>query len=239
MGIIQGTEYYISKRVGKAVMDYGLLAEGDKVAVAVSGGKDSLTLLRLLLDRKAFVPIRYEVVALHVDLGYPRSVSAKLEKYFRKLKVEYRIIKSQALKKTEKSRINCFWCSWNRRKELFILADKLGCTKIALGHHMDDIIETVLLNLFFQGEISGMSPKQELFKGKITLIRPLAYVEEHLIERFAKEQKLGHDTCKCPRYFTSNRTRMGEIIRQLEKVCPDVKKNIYRSLTRVKKDYLL
>ncbi|MCK9604444.1 MAG: tRNA 2-thiocytidine(32) synthetase TtcA, partial [Candidatus Omnitrophica bacterium] len=156
MGILQGTEYYISKRMGKAIMDYKMLADGDKIAVAVSGGKDSLTLLRLLRDRKAFVPIKYDLVALHIDMGYPKSISKKLEKYFKKLKVEYRIIKSDVLKKTEKSKINCFWCSWNRRKELFISANKLGCTKIALGHHMDDIIETVLLNLFFQGEISGM-----------------------------------------------------------------------------------
>ncbi|MDD5115909.1 MAG: ATP-binding protein [Candidatus Omnitrophica bacterium] len=239
MGTLQGTEYYISKRMGKAIMDYKMLAEGDKIAVAVSGGKDSLTLLRLLLDRRVFVPINYEVLALHIDMGYPRSISAKLERYFKKLKVGYKIIKSEALKKTDKSRINCFWCSWNRRKELFLAADRLGCTKIALGHHMDDIIETVLLNLFFQGEISSMVPKQELFKGKIKLIRPLAYVEERLIERFAKEAGLGYDTCACPHSVNSNRSRMSRIIRQLEKVCPDVKKNIFRSVKRIKKEYLL
>ena len=236
---MQGTEYYISKSMGKAIMDYKMLSSGDKIAVAVSGGKDSLTLLRLLLDRKVFVPIKYEVIALHVDMGYPKSISAKLEKYFKKLKVEYQIIKSDVLKKTEKSKINCFWCSWNRRKELFIAANKLGCTKIALGHHMDDIIETILLNLFFQGEISSMAPKQELFKGKITLIRPMAYVEEHLIKCFAKETKLGHDTCVCPHSITSKRNMVGKIIRQLGKACPDIKKNIFRSLKRIKKDYLL
>jgi tRNA 2-thiocytidine biosynthesis protein TtcA len=239
MGTLQGTEYFISKSMGKAIMDYKMLADGDKIAVAVSGGKDSLTLLRLLLDRKVFVPIKYEVMALHIDMGYPKSISTKLEKYFKKLKVEYKIIKSDVLKKTGKSKINCFWCSWNRRKELFIAANKLGCTKIALGHHMDDIIETVLLNLFFQGEISSMSPKQKLFKGKIILIRPLAYVEEYLIKRFAKEAKLGHDACVCPHSITSNRARMGRIIQELEKACPDVKKNIFRSVKRVKKDYLL
>ncbi|MFA4854582.1 MAG: ATP-binding protein [Candidatus Omnitrophota bacterium] len=239
MGTLQGTEYYISKRMGKAIMDYQMLADGDKIAVAVSGGKDSLTLLRLLLDRKAFVPIKYDVVAIHIDMGYPKSISGKLEKYFKKLNVEYQIIKSDTLKKTEKSKINCFWCSWNRRKELFIAANKLGCAKIALGHHLDDIIETVLLNLFFRGEISSMVPKQELFKGKITLIRPLAYVEERLIIRFAREAKLGHDTCVCPHSVTSNRNRVGRIIRELEKVCPDIKKNIFRSVKRVKQDYLL
>ena len=188
--------------MGRAIMDYKMLAEGDKIAVAVSGGKDSLTLLRILLDRKAFVPIEYDVTAIHIDMGYPRSISGKLEKYFKKLKVKYRIIKSDILKKTDKDKINCFWCSWNRRKELFIAANSLGCTKIAL-------------------------------------IRPLAYVEERLIIRFAREAKLGHDTCLCPHSVTSNRARVGRIIRELEKACPDVKKNIFRSLKRIKQDYLL
>jgi len=239
MGTLQGTEYYISKGMGKAIMDYKMLAPDDRIAVAVSGGKDSLTLLRLLINRQAFVPIKYEVIAIHIDMGYPKSISAKLERYFKKLKVKYKIIKSDVLKKTDKSKINCFWCSWNRRKELFIAAHKLGCTKIALGHHMDDIAETFLLNLFFQGEISTMRPKQELFEGKITLIRPLAYVEECLIKRFVKEVKLGHDTCICPHAIVSNRHRMGRIIQDLEKTCPDIKKNIFRSLKRIKKDYLL
>jgi tRNA 2-thiocytidine biosynthesis protein TtcA len=239
MGTLQGTEYYISKGIGRAIMDYKMLADGDKIAVAVSGGKDSLTLLRLLIDRQAFVPIKYDLIALHIDMGYPKSISRKLERYFKKLGVKYQIIKSDILKKTDKSKINCFWCSWNRRKELFIAANKLGCTKIALGHHMDDIVETILLNLFFRGETSAMVPKQELFKGKITLIRPLAYVEERLIRRFAKEVKLGHDTCVCAHSITSNRTRISRIIQGLEKISPDIKKNIFRSVKRVKKDYLL
>ncbi|MDD3274814.1 MAG: ATP-binding protein [Candidatus Omnitrophica bacterium] len=239
MGAIQGAEYYISKGMGKAIMDYRMLEDGDKIAVAVSGGKDSLSLLRILLDRRKFVPIKYKIIALHVDMGYPRSIAAKLKIYFKKLGVDYRIIKSDVLKKTPKNKINCFWCSWNRRKELFLAANKLGCTKIALGHHMDDIAETFLLNLFFQGEISTMKPKQELFEGKITLIRPLAYAEERMIRRFAQEAGLGHDRCVCPHSISSNRNRMGRIIRDLEKTCPDIKKNIFRSLKRVKKDYLL
>jgi len=239
MGMLKGTEYCISKGMGKAIMDYKMLAPNDKIAVAVSGGKDSLTLLQLLIDRQAFVPIKYNLVAVHIDLGYPKTISEKLRKHFKKLNVEHRIIQTDILKKTPKSKINCFWCSWNRRKELFLIANKLKCTKIALGHHLDDITETMLLNLFFRGEISTMAPKQELFKGKITLIRPLAYVPERLIRRFAKETKLAHQTCVCPHSIVSNRNRMGRIIQDLEKICPDIKKNIFRSLKRIKKDYLL
>jgi tRNA 2-thiocytidine biosynthesis protein TtcA len=239
MAVFQGTEFYISKRVGRAIMDYKMIAEGDKIAVAVSGGKDSLTLLRVLNDRKAFVPIKYELVAMHIDLGYPRSYAKPLEKYFKKIGVSYHIEKVDTLKKTRRKDINCFWCSWNRRKALFESANRLRCSKVALGHHKDDIVETILLNLFFQGEISAMSPKQELFKGKIVLIRPLAYVEENMIKRFAREEKIPHDSCRCPNSVTSNRTRMGSIIAELKKVCPEVKTNIFKSVKRIKKDYLL
>ncbi|MFA5096983.1 MAG: ATP-binding protein [Candidatus Omnitrophota bacterium] len=239
MAFLKGVEFYISKRVGKAIIDYKMLSDGDKVAVAVSGGKDSLTLLKVLHDRKRFVPIKYELTALHIDLGFPRSFAGPLEKYFKKTGIPYRIVKVDTLKKTPRSQINCFWCSWNRRKALFETADKLGCTKVALGHHKDDIIETVLLNLFFQGEISSMCPRQELFKGKITLIRPLAYVEEYMIKRFAREEGLLHQSCTCPNSITSRRALMGKLIRELKRACPDVKTNIFRSVSRIKHDYLL
>lgn len=239
MSFLQGTEFYISKRVGRAIMDYRMLKDGDKIAVAVSGGKDSLTLLRVLSDRRAFVPIKYELLAVHVDLGYPRSYAASLSRYFKKIGVKYHIEKVDVLKRSKPKDITCFWCSWNRRKALFESAGRLGFNKVALGHHKDDIVETILLNLFFQGEISAMSPKQKLFKGKITLIRPLAYVEEHMIERFAREEGLLKLSCTCPNSITSNRARIGRIIAEIKKVCPDVKTNIFRSLQRIKKDYLL
>ncbi|MDI6606434.1 MAG: ATP-binding protein [Candidatus Omnitrophota bacterium] len=239
MGILQGTEFYISKRVGRAIIDYDMLAEGDKIAVAVSGGKDSLTLLRVLADRRAFVPIKYELLAVHIDLGYPCQHPKILGEYFKSQGIAYHIEKVDILKGKTRKDISCFWCAWNRRKALFETANRFGCTKVALGHHKDDIVETILLNLFFQGEISAMSPKQELFKGKITLIRPLAYVEEGMIVKFAKEADFPHEKCSCPNSLTSNRNRISRIIRELERVCPDVKTNIFRSLKRIKKDYLL
>lgn len=239
MALLEGSEFYISKRVGRAIMDYKMLADGDKIAVAVSGGKDSLTLLKVLQDRQRFVPIRYSLLAVHIDMGYPCHHPKILAEYFKKMKVDYHIEKIDILKGKNRKDISCFWCSWNRRKVLFEVANRFGCTKVALGHHKDDIIETILLNLFFQGEISAMSPKQELFNGKICIIRPLVYVDEDLIIKFAKELDFPHHKCACPNSITSNRNKMTEIIKDLKKVCPDVKTNIFRSVKRIKKDYLL
>ena len=239
MAVLKGPEFYISKRVGKAIHDYGMLSDGDKILVAVSGGKDSLTLQKVLLDRQSFVPIKYELLAVHIDMGYPCQHPKILAKYFEKLGVAYHIVKIDILQGKSRKDITCFWCSWNRRKALFEAAARLGCTKVALGHHHDDIVETMLLNLFFHGEISAMAPKQELFGGKITLIRPLAYVEEDMIVRFAKTLDFPHHKCACPNSIASNRTKMTEILKELKKTCPDVKKNIFRSLQRIKKDYLL
>jgi tRNA 2-thiocytidine biosynthesis protein TtcA len=239
MGRLRGTEYYISKSMGKAIMDYQMIAPGDKILVAVSGGKDSLTLLQVLNNRRAFVPVKYDLLAVHVDMGYPCQHPKILAEYFKKIGVDYHIEKIDILKGKSRKDISCFWCSWNRRKALFETAARMGCTKVALGHHMDDIVETILLNLFFQGEFSAMCPKQELFKGKITIIRPLAYVDEDLIRKFAKDLDFPHHKCVCPNSITSKRTKVEQIIKELEKITPDIKKNIFRSVKRVKKDYLL
>ncbi len=240
MTVLKGPEFYISKRVGRAIIDYRMIEEGDRIMVAVSGGKDSLTLLKVLADRQRFVPVKYSLVAVHVDMGYPRSIAARLSRYLEKQGVEYHVIRSDALKsaKRKKEKINCFWCSWNRRKALFQTADRLGCTKVALGHHLDDIAETILLNLFFQGEISAMKPRQELFGGKIVIIRPLCYTEEALIERFSRTLGFPHHTCSCPNSDISRRQMMTQIIRGVRKVCPEVRTNIFRSVRRVKTEYL-
>ena len=240
MTSLSGVELHISKKIGKAIMDYNMLTEGDKICVAVSGGKDSLTLLKMLQERRKFVPIKYDILAVHVDMGYPCQHPKILAEYFKKEGVEYHIEKINILKpgQTRKD-ITCFWCSWNRRKALFQVADRFGCTKVALGHHQDDIIETILMNMFFQGEISAMKPNQKLFEGKINIIRPMAYVDEDLIVEFAKALSFPHHKCVCPNSATSSRTKMTGIIKELKKICPEVKTNIFRSLKRVKSDYLL
>jgi tRNA 2-thiocytidine biosynthesis protein TtcA len=244
---LQGPGFYLSKKVGRAMTDYQMLSDGDRIAVGVSGGKDSLSLLHILRSRQAFCPIKYQLVVVHIDLGYSPRYTKRLMNYFRRSSYEYTIKKLNLYPKGEfpasaksgKQDKSCFWCSWNRRKVLFETAAEYKCNKVALGHHLDDITQTILLNLFFNSEISAMSPRQELFSGQLTVIRPLAYVEEREITRFARYEKLPYYKYNCTNSLVSNRRRIAAIIRDLERVCPNLKTNIFRSIKRIKQDYLL
>lgn len=233
------TGNYISTRIGRAIQDYKLVEDGDRILVAVSGGKDSLVLLKLLAERRRWAPVRYDLIAIHVESDYHcggKSIKKSLKKLCEDITIKYVFEKIRIVDSDRD--VDCFWCSWNRRKALFLAADRLGCNKIALGHHKDDIIETLLLNLFFQGEFSGMNPRQELFKGKLTIVRPLCYVEEKFTRRYAKELKLPVTVCTCPHADTSKRRMMKTLIAKLEKECPFVKTNLFRSMGRVNAEYL-
>ena len=231
----------VSKKVGNAISEYQMLTDGDKIMIAVSGGKDSLALLKLMQYRLTFIPIKVEILAVHVDLGMPDFCADELRAYFDALGIAWHIERAVILKEGESwEDINCFWCAWSRRKVLFELAQARGYNKIAFGHHMDDIIETVLLNLFYQGEISTMRPAQELFGGKLSIIRPLAFVEEkYLIEMAAAEQIKSFDRFQCPNNDGSKRRKVKEMIADLSGDNHCVKKNIFRSLQRIKAEYLL
>jgi tRNA 2-thiocytidine biosynthesis protein TtcA len=233
------TGNYISSRIGKAIADYNLIEDKDRILVAVSGGKDSLSLLKLLNERKRWAPISYELIAAHIETDYRCSgcVHTKaLKKFFEDSGIDHRFEKIKILRK-KGERPSCFWCAWNRRKALFLLADSLGCRKIAFGHHKDDIIETLLLNIFYHGEFAGMNPRQELFDGKIVIIRPLCYVEERYLRLFAKESGFPFQMCKCPNSALSKRRMVKTMIQSVEKDCRYVKTNIFRSMARVKTEY--
>lgn len=232
------TGTYISNRIGRAIADYDLINDKDRILVAVSGGKDSLAMLKLLVERQKWAPIRYELIAIHIETGFAcdKGLKPKLKKIFKDIGVKYYFHKLNLVGKDRKA--SCFWCSWNRRKALFQAADKLKCKKIALGHHKDDIVETLLLNMFYQGEFAAINPRQELFGGKITIIRPLCYVEEEQTKKFAKESHFPLQICKCPNSDTSKRHKMKSIIKDLEKDCDSIKTNIFRSVSRVKEEYI-
>ncbi len=231
--------HFFSKKVGRAIFDYKMIEDGDNILVAVSGGKDSLSLLKILQYRQKFCPIKYKLIAVHIDLGYKCVSSGMLSNYFEKCGVDYKIVNANILKDcASRKDITCFWCSWNRRKALFETAQELKCVKIAFGHHQDDIAETILMNMFFNAEISGMNPRQELFKGKISIIRPLAYVGEKEVVRFAKAQDFPEHKCCCPNAGKTRRNDVKEIITSLEKHSPSLRTNICRSIKRVKEEYI-
>jgi len=228
--------------MGKAIHRYQMIEDGDRILVGVSGGKDSLTLLTLLSERAKRVPIHYELLAVHVDLGLQSSGREMLKEFFEAKRIAYHIEPTRIaeLANGPHNRENpCFLCSWERRKRIFSLAQRFGCNKVAFGHHKDDIIETLLLNIFYSAEISTMLPVQGLFKGKITLIRPLTLLEERKIERFAKEMGLPYFPCGCPASVRSKRREVKELINALEKQNRRIKGNIFRSLSNIKLDYLL
>ena len=220
-------------------IDYDMIQDGDKILVAVSGGKDSLSLLKILQDRLSFVPIDYKLEAVYVDLGTSNGFAGVLEEYFKKNKYNYLIKKGSIPSSKDNKDFDCFWCSWNRRRVLFQTATDRGCNKIALGHNKDDIAQTFLMNVFFAGEISTMVPKQRMFEGRFDIIRPLAYVEEKELENLAKECRFPVAEQRCPNHKTNNRRLMAEIINSAEKVSPDVKTNLLRCTKRIKEEYLL
>ena len=233
------TGNYISNRIGKAIADYNLIEDKDRILVAVSGGKDSLSLLKLLNERKKWAPVSYELIAMHVETDHRCAGcvhTAVLKKFFEGLGIKHRFARIKVLDK--KRKVSCFWCAWNRRKTLFLAAKKLRCNKVALGHHKDDIIETFLLNIFYHGECAAMNPRQELFGGKLTLIRPLCYVEEDALKKFAKESRFPSQMCRCPNSQLSKRRVMKEFVKKLEKDCAHVRTNIFRSISRVRLEYL-
>jgi tRNA 2-thiocytidine biosynthesis protein TtcA len=230
-----GITRYVYKTMGHAMADYGMLKEGDRVLVAVSGGLDSLSLLKLFVMRKARIPIDFEIVACFIDTNFIKVDKDILIDYFKANAIEY-AVKQMTIPKNE---INCFWCSWSRRKLLFETAREYNCNKLALGHNLDDINETTLMNMFFNGEITTMPPKVELFKGALTVIRPLCYIEKEKIEEFSRQFDFPDTQYQCPYGQESQRYVVKEIIEQLNRKHPFVKTNIFRSLKRIRKDYLL
>jgi len=221
---------------------YGMIEDGDRIAVGLSGGKDSLTLLWALQERLARIPISYSVVAVYIDLGFDPSPAPLIEAYCREadfpLKVEYTDYGVRAHR--EENRENpCFLCARLRRKRLFELSHELGCNKLALGHNKDDLIETLFINMCYAGEIGTMVPYQPFFGGKLVMIRPLAYVDENAIARFARDHALPVFPNPCPTSKTSKRQEIKDLLSVLYQSNKKVKGNLFRAMSHVNLEYLL
>jgi tRNA 2-thiocytidine biosynthesis protein TtcA len=237
---------HLRKRFEQAILRHKMLEGGDRVIVGVSGGADSLALLKLLTGPLLFVPKPEFVIAAYVDLGFARlngDPSQQLAEYFREEGYAHHIEKTKigllAHSDYNRKASPCFLCSRLRRKRLFELARDYRCNKLALAHNKDDVIETFLLNIFFAREISTMVPCQTYFRGEFSLIRPLAYVEESLLKRFAKEAGLPVLDNPCPTAQNSKRRYIKDLIKKLEADHRGLKENIFKSMKHVKPDYLV
>jgi len=232
----------LNRNVGRALHRYDMISDGDRILVGLSGGKDSLTLMWILSERLSRIPINYELFAVYIDPGFEDGFSESLSEYCIKtgfkLKVEY--TDYGILSHSSQNRENpCFLCSRLRRKRLFEIADEIGCNKLALGHNKDDIIETLFLNICYAGEISTMVPSQSFFKARFTLIRPLAFVDDDVIRRFAQEKGYPAFVNSCPTAKVSKRQEIKMFLNQLYSGNKKVKGNIFRAMSNVKTEYLL
>ncbi len=224
----------------KACSEYGLIEDGDRILVGLSGGKDSLALVELLGERaKIYVP-RFKVYAVHIsveNIGY-ESDTDYLREFCSSHQVEFMHYRTSFDEREGQKKSHCFLCSWYRRKALFEVAQALGCGKIALGHHQDDIIETLLMNLIFQGSFSTISPNLQMEKFPIRMIRPLCLIEEKEIAQYAEMRGYKKQVKLCPFEKESSRSDVKALVNALERLNPHVRDSIWGAMSNIKEGYL-
>lgn len=231
--------------VGKAIADFGLIEKGDRIAVAVSGGKDSYTLLLLLEELRRRAPVPFELVAVNIDSGYPGYRTDVIEGFLRGNGFSYRMVPSEHYaiikEKRRPGSSYCSICSRLKRGALYETAQAMECNKLALGHHQDDFIETLLLNQFFVGSLKSMSASMLADNGIITVIRPLVYLAEEDIISFSRLAELPIVCCCCPVCGTADmqRKRMKRLLKELQTDIPHVKSSLLKALSNVHPRHLL
>lgn len=232
----------INRLIGKAMHTYDMLADGDHILVAVSGGVDSLVLATVLQHWKHKAPIDYKLTAVHLDMGFPESnqaaISSQLAKISLPLEIEQTSFGRDAIAASDKQNA-CFECARNRRTRLFSMAREKNCSKLALGHHKDDIIETFFINVLYGGNISTMVPSQSLFSGNLTVIRPLAFLEKKQVIEVAEEFDLQPTRNPCPFDGETRRDAVRQFLEPLYQKDSHIKGNIFSSLANVRPEYLL
>jgi tRNA 2-thiocytidine biosynthesis protein TtcA len=230
---------YLERRIkslcGRALHGWDMIADGDRVAVGLSGGKDSLSLLWLLAERVRRIPIDYSLHAFHIEMGYHTVDHQALADFCRELGVPLQVVETdygpRAHTPENREKSPCFFCALHRRRELFQLAHKNGCRKLALAHHQDDIHETFLMNLLFAGNLSTMLPVQPFFKGELVLIRPLSLVSAQQTRRFAELKGLPVQPPCCPSAGQGQRARVRRVLESFYHGNKKVRPSIWRAIS--------
>ncbi len=230
-------------QVGRAIADFGMIEDGDKVMVCLSGGKDSYTMLDILLQLQAKAPVKFSLTAVNLDQKQPGFPEHVLPQYLESLGVDYRILEqdtySVVTRVVPEGKTMCSLCSRLRRGALYSFAEEHGYTKIALGHHRDDLVATFFLNLFFHAKISGMPPKLRSDDGKHVVIRPLAYVREADIAAYAQAKGFPIIPCNlCGSQENLQRRQVGLMLQQWERESPGRIENIARALGDIRPSQL-
>ena len=237
-------EKRLAHEMGRCIADFELVEPDDRVMVAISGGKDSYTLLHLLERARQRAPVPFEIVAVHLDQGQPGYDGSALEAWLREHGYEHRIIREDTYqlvtKRIPEGKTYCSMCSRLRRGILYNAAQELGCTKIALGHHRDDAIETLLLNMMFNGTLSAMPAKLVSDDGRNTVIRPLLYSAEQDIAAYAEELDFPIIPCNlCGSQDKLWRQQVKEMLDDIEQRAPKVRQSMLAALKNVHTSHLL
>lgn len=228
------------RKAGKAIYDYGLIDAGDRILVGVSGGKDSLALLEVLALRARDPKQDYTVVAAHIAVeNVAYEVDGEyINDFCQRLGVELVQRKIQSVVNEGSGKPACFVCSWNRRKALFEIAREYHCNKLALGHHRDDAVESLLMSMMFNGMIASMPPKLEMFDRTFTLIRPFIYLTNDETLQYAAFREFRKQKKSCPYERATNRNAVAELIRQMEVLSPHVRGNLFAAMKNIQTEYL-
>lgn len=231
----------IWNKAGKAINQYEMIGEDDEIMVAVSGGKDSLALLEILATRRNWLPINYTIHAVHIitqDVPYVID-KVWLSDFCKDLNVHLHFVETYAgIEEKSGKKKPCFICSWNRRKELFRITEKLGIKKLATGHHLDDALETLFINMAYHGTMTSIPPTLSMFDGALQMIRPLILLTDAELKRYAEIKGFKSLKQPCPYEDTTMRTTARKLVDQFDAVHKKARFNLFKSMSNIDTEYL-